>query len=304
VTRAQVCVVIVTYNSPEWVERCLQALLVDARPAVPFEVVVVDNASDRPTRDVLARWSEHALVSWSEENLGFGRACNLAVTMTDADRVVLLNPDAVVLPGAIDALVRALDEHPEAGIVGGRTLRPDGSLDPSSCWGRPTVWSWFCFATGLSTVFRGSRLLDPESLGRWQRDTAREVDVVTGCLLVTERVTWEKLGGFDERFFMYGEDADLSLRARDLGMRPRITPEAVVVHAVGASSGHKAHKYRLLMTGKATLARVHWSPVRARLGIGLLLAGVAVRGLAETIRRSSRPAWRPLVGDRSWTRGW
>ena len=223
-------------------ERCLHALLVDARPNVPFEVVVVDNASDAPTREVLARWSDRALVHLSEENLGFGRACNLSVTMTDADRIVLLNPDAVVLPGAIDALMGALDEYPGAGIVGGRTLRPDGSVDPSSCWGGPTLWSWFCFAVGLSTAFPRSRLLDPESLGAWQRDSASEVEIVTGCLLAAERTTWEKLDGFDERFFMYGEDADLSMRARSLGWRPRITPDAVVIHAVGASSRNKAHK--------------------------------------------------------------
>ncbi len=303
-TEARVCVAIVSYNGPEWLDRCLRALLVDARPQLPFQVVVVDNASSQATREVLDRWSPQLTLHLSDENLGFGRGCNLAATLSVAPRIVLLNPDAVVEPGCIDALDRALDRYPAAGLVGGRTLRSDGSVDPSSCWGFPTLWSWFCFAVGLSTIFRGSRALDPESLGHWLRDSEREVDVVTGCLLAVERTTWDRLGGFDERFYMYGEDADLSMRAARLGFRPRITPDAVAVHGVGVSSGRKAHKNRLLMTGKATLARVHWSARRARTGLALLRAGVLLRGAGEVLLRVREPAWRPLVSDPSWTLGW
>lgn len=299
-----VSVVIVSYNGADWLDRCLDALLNDARPLVPLEVVVVDNGSAQPTQAVLDRWQTQVNVHRSGTNLGFGRGCNLGVELAAGSRIVLLNPDAVVRPGCIDALSRALDEHPGAGIIGGRTLRPDGTLEPSSCWGAPTLWSMFCFATGLSTALHGSRLFDPESLGHWQRDTDREVDIVTGCLLAVGRDTWDRLGGFDERFFMYGEDADLSLRAHALGFRPRITPEAEAIHAVGISSGRKAHKNRLLFTGKATLARTHWSRSRTRTGLALLWAGVAVRALGELVLRAPEPAWRPLVADRSWLRGW
>jgi len=299
-----VTVVVVSYNGGDWLDRCLGALLGDARPRMPFEVVVVDNGSDGPTRAVLERWSSQVRVHYSDENLGFGRACNLGVSLSAAPRIVLLNPDAVVRPGCIEALDHALDRYPRAGIVGGRTLRPDGALEPSSCWGGPTLWSLFCFAVGLSTALRGSRLFDPESLGSWPRDTEREVDIVTGCLLAIERTTWDRLGGFDGRFFMYGEDADLSLRARAMGFRPRITPAAVAVHAVGASSDRKANKNQLLMTGKATLARGLWAGPRARVALAMLVTGVVVRALGELVMRVQQPAWRPLIADRTWTRGW
>lgn len=300
----EVSVVIVTHNGAEWVDRCLQALLVDAAPDAATEVVVVDSASDAPTREVLGRWADRVRLELVDENIGFARGCNLGASLSTGRRVLLLNPDAVVRTGAVDALVRALDADPGAGIMGGRTVRPDGTLDPSSCWGAPTLWSWFCFATGLSTALHGSRVFDPESLGRWQRDTYRHVDVVTGCLLMTTRETWERLGGFDTDYFMYGEDADLSLRAAELGLRPAITPDAVAVHAVGASSSRKAHKVRLLMTGKATLARKRWPAWRAAAGIALLRAGVALRALGERVRRTADPVWGPLWSDRSWTRGW
>lgn len=296
-------VVIVSYNGAAWLERCLRALLDEAPAAVATRVVVVDNGSQDETQQVLDAWSSRVSVDRAGTNLGFGRAVNRGAAQGSAPVVVLLNPDAVVQPGCVDALLRALQEHPRAGLVGGRTLRPDGSLDPSSCWGRPTLWSWFCAATGLTALFRRTRIFDPESLGDWQRDTPREVDIVTGCLLAVPRPVWEELGGFDERYFMYGEDADLSLRARRRGYAPRITPDAVAVHANGASSPRRAHKLRLLMTGKASLARLTWGPVRARAGLLLLAAGVAVRAGAERLRGRSEP-WGPLAADWTWLRGW
>ena len=304
VTVLDACVVVVTYNSAEWVDRCLRALVEDVPSTASIEIVVVDNGSDEVTLEVLRRWSSEVRVHLARENLGFGRACNLAVGMSEARHVILVNPDAVVQPGCIDALLTALAEHPQAGLMGGRTIRPDGAVEPSSCWGRPTLWSWFCFATGLSTVFRRSPVFDPESLGSWDRSTPREVGVVTGCLLATHRSTWDLLGGFDERYFMYGEDADLSIRAAAQGFRPRITPDAQAIHAVGTSSTNRAAKDRLLMTGKATLAKTIWSPGRARIGVALLVVGTAVRAFGETVRGSSAPSARLLLRDLSWIRGW
>ena len=89
----RVSVVVVSYNGGDWLDRCLGALFGDARPVAPFEVVVVDNGSDEATRAVLERWSSQATVHYSEENLGFGRGCNLAATIAGGSRIVLLNPD-------------------------------------------------------------------------------------------------------------------------------------------------------------------------------------------------------------------
>lgn len=302
----EVSVVIVSHNGTEWLDRCLEAVTGEAAPRLSHEVVVVDSGSGPDTLELLRRWADRVAVHVTGENVGFAKGCNLGAARTSGRRVLLLNPDAVVQPGCVDALAKALDEHPAAGLVGGRLLRPDGSLDPGSCWGRPTLWSWFCFASGLSSTFRGSALLDPESLGGWARDTPRQVDVVSGCLVMARRETWDRLGGLDETYFMYAEDADLSLRAASLGMRPRITPDAVAVHGGGISSGGRttAVKNRLLFTGKATLALRRWSPARARIGIALLRAGVAVRAFGELLRRSRSPRWVPLVSDPSWARGW
>jgi GT2 family glycosyltransferase len=296
-------IVIVTYNSPEWTARCLDALAGESKPDCPHEIVIVDSGSEVDARNALRERAGQARIVLVDGNIGFGNGCNLGVEHSTGTHILLLNPDAVAHPGAIDALLAFHRANPKHGIVGGRTVRPDGTVDPSSCWGRPTLWSLLCFATGLSTVFRRNRLLDPESMGHWQRDSVREVDVVTGCLLLTTRELYETLGGFDRDFFMYGEDADLSLRARRAGWRPAITPDAVVTHAVGASSSSQGRKHILVLTGKATLARKHRRATRG-LAITLLQAGVGLRALPERLRGKADPAWLPAWrARRTWRHG-
>ncbi|MDT0166887.1 glycosyltransferase family 2 protein [Actinotalea sp. AC32] len=290
-----VSVVLVTYNAGEYVRECLETLLADGGPRVRHEVIALDNASDPPLAPLLREYLDEDHVVTLPENVGFGRACNEGVRRARGRHVLLLNPDAEVRPGTVEALVRAADAEPRAGIVGGRLVTRDGGTDPQSCWGAPTLWSTVCFATGLSTVFARSRLFDPESLGRWQRDSVRDVDIVTGCLFLMPRALWDEVGGFDPDYFMYGEDADLSRRVRDRGRRVWITPDAVALHEGGASSSSSARKAVMLMQGKVTYVRKHAAPPLAWALRTLLLTGVGLRaGLARVLRRETgwSHAWR------------
>lgn len=289
-----VSVVIVSFNTRERTLACVESVLAHP-PAPATEVVVVDNASQDGSADVLQLRYPGIRVLRSDENLGFARAVNLGAAASTGEYLLLLNPDTVVRPGALAALVEYARAHPENGVYGGRTFREDGELDPSSCWGAPTLWSLGCFATGLSTAFAGSRVFDPESLGRWRRDTVREVPVVTGCLLLVSRADFTRIGGMDERFFLYGEDAEFSLRAARAGLRPVIVPDAAIVHAVGASTGARGRKMTMVLAGKVTLLRSAWPPGRARLGVGMLTAGVRLRAALEGLTRR---------GDRMWTHAW
>lgn len=287
-------IVVVSFNTRERTLACLRSAM--AEPAgVPTELVLVDNDSGDGSADAVEAEFPDVTVVRSGANLGFARAVNLGVAHTDADFVLLLNPDTVVLPGSLRALIEFARVHPEHGVYGGRTLREDGTLDPSSCWGAPSLWSLSSFALGLSTAFSGSRLFDPESLGRWPRDTVREVPVVTGCLLLIPRATFVELGGMDERFFLYGEDAEFSIRAARHGLRPVIVPAATIIHAVGASTGARGPKMSMVMAGKVTMYRAIWSPARARVAVALTLAGVFLRSRLEGVARR---------GDRMWTHVW
>ena len=306
-----VSILIVTYRCRDAVKDCLSSIP-DGAGRLSHEVVVVDNASGDGTADMIRHDHPGVVLIALEENTGFAAGVNRAADTARGEFLLLLNPDTVVHPGAIEELVAFARANPRHGIYGGRTVNPDGTLHPGSCWGAPSLWSLSCFATMLSTASRGSRLFDPESLGRWQRDSVREVDVVTGCLLLAPRHVWRELGGFDPTFFMYGEDVDLALRAKKAGYRPVITPDAVVTHEIGVSSASRPEKFLLVLRAKVTVMKKHWSPARATVGRALLLAGVGARAVAGSFqRRSAGPApgargttWRTLwVERRRWLAG-
>ena len=174
----ELSVLMVLYRNPELTRAAIASVF--AQTTIPFELIAVDNASGDGTPELVEREFPAVHLIRSAENLGFAGANNLAAQHARADHVVLLNPDTVVHDHALERLLEFARAAGPDGLYGGRTLRPDGTLDPSSCWGPQTLWSLTCFATGLSTAFRGHPRLDPESLGGWARDSERDVGVVTG----------------------------------------------------------------------------------------------------------------------------
>ncbi len=300
-----VAIVIVAYNSAGVICECLESVFFERRD-VRQQVIVVDNASkDDAVHRIRASFPDVVLLE-AGTNLGFAAGVNHGARHADAEFVLLLNPDTVIRNHAIDEVIEFARKHPGHGLYGGRTLRPDGSLEPSSCWGEPTLWSMAMFALGVSSLFAKNRWLDPESLGDWQRDSVREVGVVTGCFLLAPMAVWRELGGLDERYFMYGEDVDLAMRARARGYRPIICPTAELVHEVGRSSETPVHKTLLLYRGKASLVRTHWKGAAKSLGLFFLASGTALRAaLAAVSGRNGAGRWQTLWRQRTtWLKGY
>lgn len=257
-------VIVVSYNTREMTLACLRSVM--AETSTPdFELLVVDNASGDGSADAICEEFPDLKLFALSENLGFGAANNFAAERSVGEHLLLLNPDTVVLESAISAIYAFAEKHPNAGIWGGRTVFADGSLNGGSCWGAPTLWSSLCNALALASRFERSAFLNPEGLGAWRRDSEREVDIVSGCFLLIKRDLWDKLEGFHPDFFMYGEDFDVCLRARQLGARPRICPDAEIVHHGGASETVMADKMVRLFVAKAKLFKKFMGGARARL---------------------------------------
>jgi GT2 family glycosyltransferase len=299
-----VSIVIVSYNAVGELSRTLAAITGPAAPHATHEILVTDNGSTDGAADAAEAVLGPATVHRLGGNTGFGHAVNRTVRRARGEYVLLLNPDARPRPGAIDALVDHLVARPGDGIVGGRSVDPAGRLDPRSCFGRITAWSLTAWALGLSSVARHSPWLAPESLGRWQRDDIRHVDVISGGWLLTRRDTWRRLGGFDETYLLYGEDQDLCLRAARAGFRPSITPAAEVEHAVGASSTNSVDRDVLVLTGRATVVRQHLG-VASGYGLAMLRLGVTLRSTAERLLGRRNGRWTSVRRRRAeWANGW
>ncbi len=273
-----VSIIVVSYNTKKYTLECLRSVY-EQTQGITYEVIVVDNASSDGSVEAIETEFPAVYLIKSTENLGFAAANNLAAQKAKGDYLLLLNPDTVILDGAIQKLYKFAFANPNNLIYGGRTLFEDHSLNPTSCWKKMTLWSLFCYAAGLVSIFRRNKFFDPESYGSWQRDTVREVDIVTGCFFLIKKSYWDQLNGLHPDFFMYGEEADLCLRAKKQGAKPIITPEATIIHYGGVSEKKRSDKMIRLFHAKEQLIRRHWKRRTKFIGILLLRLSVFSRSL-------------------------
>jgi GT2 family glycosyltransferase len=286
--KPDVSIIVVSYGTREMTLECLRSIEEDAGDA-GYEVIVVDNNSPDGSQGAIAAEFPRFRLMVQSTNLGFAAACNLAAGEAQGEYLLLLNPDTVVQGRAIDRLLAFACSRPEAGIWGGRTVFGDGSLNPMSCWRRPTLWSLLCSGLALDTRYPHSALFNAYGYGGWQRDSAREVDVVAGCFLLIRKPLWDRLGGFDAAFFMYGEDVDLCIRARRLGFRPAIAPEATIVHHGSGTEEDKVRKIRQVLAARALLIRRHFP--RGKRQMGLMLLGLRPMLGRLLAKKSLRGTW-------------
>jgi N-acetylglucosaminyl-diphospho-decaprenol L-rhamnosyltransferase len=301
-------VIVLTYRSAETLPACLAAL----RPQVERldgELLVVDNAS--PDGSVAVARQLGLEVIETGANLGFAGGCNVGASKASGDLFVFVNPDAVVDDDALAALVDVAGDMPLAGPLGGRAHHPDGSYDRRSVLGRPSLRGALLFGLGISTFGRGSRLFDPEHGPLDVPAYGRPVPVqaLSGAMLAVPRELWDLLGGFDERFFLYGEDVDLSVRAAAAGWQPTLVPAAGYTHVGGGSSSPSDGPRLLLYRGKVELYRRYLPAGLFRLALLALQLGTFLRGVPAAVplpgvAYRARPWWELYRCRRSWRLGY
>lgn len=309
-----VSIIIVSFNTRELTLACIRSIIDETRSHA-YEIIVIDNDSkDGSAAAIRESFPQVKLLDW-KENLGFAGGNNAAALSAQGSRLLLLNPDTVILNGAIDAILDYADTTPDALVWGGRAIFPDGSIN-ASCWNDMTVWSSICRALGLTWLFPKSRLFNPESIHLWDPlDHERSVDIVVGCFLMIEKSLWERLGGFNPTFFMYGDEVDLCIRARKLGARPRITPAATIIHYGGGSEPSSEDKLVKVFKGRVTVMKVHWRPLAAILGPWILLATAGLRAVGSLVfhppqrqgggQDGRSDVWPSVFRRRSeWATGW
>jgi GT2 family glycosyltransferase len=244
--------------------------------------------------------------------LGFSGGVNLCANYLQSDYLLLLNPDTVILNGAIDTLYAFALKKPANGIWGGITLNDDRSLNTHNAWRKPDTLTLLFNALGLNEIFSTSRFFNRANYGNWLRDSEYEIDMLQGSFFLTLRSLWEQLGGLDEAFFMYGEECDFCLKAIQSGYRPIITPDARIIHHGGASEINFSDKTIKLLKSKIELINRHSSSLVKPLHRFLLLLYVINKTI--TLRLSSinnkenkiqAKEWSDVLMNRkSWLKGW
>ncbi|MER2598166.1 MAG: glycosyltransferase family 2 protein [Caldilineales bacterium] len=316
--------IVVSWNTHDLLRQCLQSIVdqagveiistgaeiaASAADRLSVEIIVVDNAShDGSAALVQAEFPQVRLIA-NAHNAGFAAANNQAVAVARGDLLFLLNPDAYLLPGALQRLYDFMQAHPEAAAAGPNVLNPDGTWQAAS-FRFATLWDLLSEALFLSVLWPRSPLVARRELGGFKRDAVREVDWVQGCALVIRRAVWNAVGPFDEGYWMYVEELDWSRRADLLGYRIFFTPDAAVVHygkrAVARARAHvlplgyRSHfRYYRKFDGPAyTLAvraiAVLQMSLRAALSVALSLVS---RGAARQRWRENRRAYLAVVRE-------
>jgi len=230
----RVSVAIVSWNTRDLLERCLSSLTPDVQAGLS-EVIVVDNGSDDDSVSTVEnRFPEVRLIR-NDGNLGFARAVNQAFDASTAPYFLMLNSDALVSPGAIDACAGYLDLHRDTAVVGCRITYPNGEPQ-SSCFRYPSPLGVLLTSTYLAQTFPNSPALNWDRYGRRVWDQPREVDCVMGSFMLLRRSAIREEPLLDEGYFMYGEEADLCYRLKQVGWKTVYFPGAEVAHHHGGST--------------------------------------------------------------------
>jgi GT2 family glycosyltransferase len=226
-----VSAIVISFNTREMTLECLKALEATLE-GVNSEIIVVDNASTDESVEAIRDNFPRVQIIAQETNAGFGAANNEAMRVAKGRFFLLLNSDAFPERMAVPALLAFMNENPRAGAVGPRLLNGDGSLQ-ISCHPFPSPLFAWMENLWLTRGYRG-----------WAHDRVRRVDFLIGACLLVRRETYEEVGGFDETFFMYSEEADWERRMRDAGWERVFVPTARVTHLGGASGAAEEARIR------------------------------------------------------------
>ncbi|MBQ2897679.1 MAG: glycosyltransferase family 2 protein [Clostridia bacterium] len=219
-------VIIVNYNTKELLKKCVESVISTFSEA---EIIVVDNASSDKSRELIKTLDVKYVLL--EQNLGFSKANNIGLKEATGDAVLFLNPDTIVKENTLKRCLEFLQSHPDAGAVGCRVVLPDGKMDKACKRKFPTPFNSFCTLFKIAKIF--PRL--GYNLSYLDDDGVYEVDCLVGAFMMCSVSAIKKTGGFDENFFMYGEDIDLCLRIKKAGFKIWYLGDHEIIHVKGAA---------------------------------------------------------------------
>lgn len=268
-----VSILIVCYNSRELIEQCITGIF-EHTNGCTFEVLLLDCSNDGTIDLVRSKFPQVQIVD-NHDNLGFARSNNRLAAEARGRHLLLLNPDTIVTDNAIGELYATAQNFPDAGAVGGRSLRRDGSRDPGCRQITPSISRLLIAALG------GARLLN----GAIAEDATEPSDAETlsGAFMMVRADAWREVGGFDPDYFMYAEELDLCFRLRRRGYRIIMTPRAEIVHLVGSGESLSPRRVTLLTKARMHFLRKFWTPPRATIGGAILWMHGAIRLLGGSV---------------------
>jgi GT2 family glycosyltransferase len=288
-------IVIVNYNVKEFLTQCLESIY-RSKTEYTFEVIVVDNASaDSGESRILKAFPE---VRWiaNTENIGFGRANNQGFEAAKGTYTLILNPDTVVQEDTLEVCIDYLMSHPEVGGLGIKGIDGTGQFLPESKRGLPTPMTALWKITGLSRIFTKSSFFARYHMGHLDPDGNHKVDILVGCFMMVPTALLREVGGFDPRYFMYGEDIDLSYELLKTGHENHYISDSQIIHYKGESTKRGSLNYvKMFYQAMIIFARKQFSGSSALAYTLLIYVGIYLRAGLALLARLAKSAATPII---------
>jgi N-acetylglucosaminyl-diphospho-decaprenol L-rhamnosyltransferase len=270
-------VVVVSYNTRDLLRACLTSVISTMSSTANYEVFVVDNASLDGSAAMVKDTFPRVRLMANRENRGFAAANNQAIRESTGQYVILLNPDTLVMDGALERMAKFMEGHPNVGAVGPRLVFPDGSFQHSA-FSFPTLPMIFFDFFPLNHRLINSRLNGRYARALYDAGDPFPIDHPLGAGLMVRRRTIEEVGSLDERFFMYCEEIDWCMRIKEAGWQIFCFPRAQIIHYVGQSTKQfRAAMFVELHKSRYRLYEKHYSRSFLRMARLVVNVGLAYR---------------------------
>jgi hypothetical protein len=228
-------IIIVNYNVKEFLQNLIHSIE-KASTNLTKEIIIIDNASDDGSVEFIKEKFPQIKLIANQTNLGFGKANNIGLKQAAGKYILLINPDTLVAEDTFEKMIKFFESNKNVGLAGCKILNPDGSLQLACRRSFPGPWTSFTKVTGLSTLFPKSKIFARYNLTYLDENKSYEVDAISGSFMMMRKEVYEKVGGFDEQFFMYGEDLDLCYRIQKAGYKVFYVHSTQIIHYKGEST--------------------------------------------------------------------
>ncbi|HUX84407.1 MAG TPA: glycosyltransferase family 2 protein [Chitinophagaceae bacterium] len=292
-------VIIVNYRVKYFTEYCLRSVLAASR-GLEAHLIVVDNHSGDGSLEYLEPLFPEVHFIRNDQNLGFGAANNQAARLVEEGPLLLLNPDTMIGEDCLERCIRFLKDHPDTGSLGVRMIDGRGRFLRESKRGFPSPMVSFYRMTGMTRLFPRSAKFSHYYLGQLPENQTNPAEVVAGAFCLIPRKAWQQVGGFDEDFFLYGEDIDLSYRLSRAGYHNYYLGDLSILHFKGVSSGQETRQYlRMFHQAMKIFVRKHFRKGRTLFSYAAIQSAISLR---SAIAQASGRLFFMRKKDRSFTR--
>ncbi|MBU2577767.1 glycosyltransferase family 2 protein [Patescibacteria group bacterium] len=256
-------VIILSYNTRELLSQCVNSISPENQKGISFETIVVDNASQDGSQEIVEKEFPRVILVRNKENIGFSGGNNVGIKIAKGNFILFLNSDTKVNKDALRQAVSFMKQNPEVGALSAKTLLPSGKMDPDCHRGFPHAWASLTYFLGLEKLFPKSRIFGQYHEAYLGFETNHEIDAGAGAFMMIKREVIEKVGIWDEEYFFYGEDLDFFYRIKKAGYKVYFYAKPLLVHHKGASSGLRKESKKINRNSKENRVKVAKASVKA-----------------------------------------